>query len=157
MNDISLYESGNGGDLVLVNDDFQLVSGLFNNVYLCLFGGNIQGSTTDAVLVGEERKDWWGNKLLNSTNTDVQFNSTFENLLNTTALTSAGVSVLENAAKKDLQPLQEIGAIDVNILLTGADSLEMQIKITEKETNISQEFLLIWNETRDEITLNKVI
>lgn len=157
MNDITIYENGNGGDLVLTNNDLQLDAGLYNNVYLCLFGGNIEATSDEEVLPGEENRDWWGNRLFYEQDPNQQFNSLFERALNTTALTSAGISELENIAMRDLQPLQTIGNVSVNITLTGNDSLEMRIVITELDTNIPQQFMLIWNQTRNQIILNQII
>ncbi len=156
MNDIAIFETGNGGDFVLQND-FQLSSGLFNNIYLCLFGGNILGSTEDAVLTGEERNDWWGNNLFYPNSPNVQFNSRFERALREVTLNSSGRSELENIARRDLQSLAVLGDIDVSAILSGNDKLELRIVITQKNTNIPEQFLLVWNQTRAELIVNRII
>ena len=152
-----MYETGNGGNLVLMNNDFQLSGGLFNNVYLCLFGGNREGHTQDAVLPGEERNDWLGNELLYSDDADVQFNSRFEEALLTTPLTSAGRASLERTALQDLQPLRSVADVSVEVVLTDVDKLELRVVLTELETNIPTEFLFVWDQTANEIVVNSSI
>jgi hypothetical protein len=41
--DITIFESGDGGDLALINDDLATIEGLTNQVYLAWFGGNFRG------------------------------------------------------------------------------------------------------------------
>ena len=45
MKDFSIYESGDGGELLIVDDDFNLTEVLFQLVYLALFGGNVESIT----------------------------------------------------------------------------------------------------------------
>ena len=63
MEDILLYETGNGGDLLLQNKDIELVNPLYQQVYVALFGGNIQAITKGDEIEGQIREDWWGNSL----------------------------------------------------------------------------------------------
>ena len=98
--DIMIFENGSGGDLNLKNDDIETISGLMNQVYLALFGGNLEQNTSDDLSELEERNDWWGNSLLKKEN---QFNSNFERTLRTIPLNSSGLIKIENAAKEDLK------------------------------------------------------
>ena len=73
IKDILLYESGNGGDFNLKNNDIDVVVGLANMVFLCLFGGNIEENTTNETKLQSKRTDYWANELL-----DLNYNSNFE-------------------------------------------------------------------------------
>ncbi len=78
MDDISIYETGSGGDLELLGNDIASTSGLFNMVYMAWFGGNPEASTTGNELESELRDDWFGNALLFENEKEVQFNSILE-------------------------------------------------------------------------------
>ena len=75
--DLLLYENGNGGELLINNLDVALVDTLFQQVYICLFGGNIEANTKGNEKKGEQREDWWGNSLMFNNNSEKQFNSKF--------------------------------------------------------------------------------
>jgi len=96
--DIAIHESGDGGEINIVNEDVNTIQGLTNQVYLALFGNYEQVTTNQ--LTGVERFDYWGNAYLLSEN---QFNSTFEKTINEVALTSGGVNRLVDAAKTDFR------------------------------------------------------
>ena len=57
--DITLYETGSGGDFYLLNDDLNTGEALFQNIYLALFGGNYEDSTKSAYVENEQRFDYW--------------------------------------------------------------------------------------------------
>jgi len=66
--DLSIYESGNGGELIVTNNDLVLSETLFNQVYLALFGGYIEAVTRGDEPINEERLDYWQNSLFNGEN-----------------------------------------------------------------------------------------
>ena len=57
MKDLAIYETGNGGDLLINNNDLSSVEILIHQVYLCLFGGNVEASTRGNELKSEKRED----------------------------------------------------------------------------------------------------
>ena len=62
--DITLYESGEGGEFVLLTNDIETTGALWTNVYLALFGGNVESDHSDEEdSVNEPNLDYWGNKL----------------------------------------------------------------------------------------------
>jgi len=145
--DVMIYESGSGGDLNLKNEDIEKISGLTNQVYLALFGGNIEQNTSDDLAELDERNDWWGNSLLQS---EQQFNSFFERALNMIALTSGGISLLENAAKKDLKYLQKYADINIEGSIIGLNKFQLQVNMMEPDEN-STKIKFIWDGTKQEL------
>lgn len=105
---------GNGGDLQLLGNDLALVYGMENQVYLALFGGNVEGN-------------WWGNDLLMPNDTAQQFNSQTERALDNNVLNDAGIAKIQNAVKADLAYLKAIVTVVVSLL--DANVVEIQIKV----------------------------
>jgi phage gp46-like protein len=145
--DVAIYEAGSGGEWILKNDDIDTISGLTNQVYLALFGGNIEQDTSDDLLDLDQRNDWWGNFLLKEEN---QFNSTFERTLKTIALNSSGLSKLENAAKEDLQFLKEYADIEIDSQITGVNKMTLFVNVIEPNSQ-STKLKFVWDGTRNEI------
>lgn len=151
--DLMIYETGSGGDLNIKNNDIETINGLTNQVYLALFGGNIEQSTSENLDQLDERLDWWGNSLLDEEN---QFNSEFERKLNEVALTSEGVSILVNAAKKDLKYLENYADIDIFGSITQINRFEITINLTEPD-EISTKIKFIWDGTQNELIEERII
>jgi phage gp46-like protein len=147
ISDIFIFESFNGGELELVNDDLKVSQGLHNQVYLALFGGNVEESTTENLNELDERSDFWGNEYLTPEN---QFNSEFEKALNQVALNSSGISKLESAAKKDLQYLSEIANIAIAGSLIGFNKFQLIVELQEPNSQ-SVKVKFIWDGTRKEL------
>lgn len=147
ITDVSIYEAGSGGEWILKNDDIDAISGLTNQVYLALFGGNIEQDTSDDLVELDERSDWWGNFFLKSEN---QFNSTFERTLKTIALNSSGLSKLENAAKEDLAFLKEYADVEIDSQITGVNKMTLFVNLVEP-SNQSIKIKFVWDGTKNEI------
>lgn len=148
MNDVLIYEGGNGGELSLKNGDIETTDSLANQAYLAHFGGNVEASTTGNEVEGEERSDWWGNSFIE---TGSQMNSEIERALNNNALTSAGRSNIEDAANKDLQYLSEISDTGSTVALIGNDKLRITDTIDKTVKD------LIWDATKSELIEQKII
>lgn len=120
--DLLLKETGEGGDLVLLGNDFATVAGYENAVYMAMFGGG----------------RWWANRI---TEPAQRFTSKTENALRQNALTSAGRIAIEEAVKEDLAFLKDIPGTTLKVAttITGANRLELNININ------GQQFLLEWN------------
>ena len=84
--DIHLFETGSGGDFAIVNEDLLMGESLYQQIYLALFGGNIEASTKQSYLESEERFDYWGNSLIWNTTKTKQFNSETERIIQNTTL-----------------------------------------------------------------------
>lgn len=138
--DLTIYENFDGGDLFLQNDDLQIIDGLTNQVYLALFGGNVQQSESNELDEIEQRFDFWGG----------DFNSEFERKLKEVALNSAGIIEIENAAKLDLQYLQEFANIEVSADLTGVNTVELNVLVQEPDSQ-STKLTFIWDGTKNTV------
>lgn len=142
-----IYEFGTGGDINLKNEDVETVQGITNQVYLALFGGNIEESTSLVSESQNEKNDWFGNFYLD---TEHQFNSTFERTINKIALTSGGISTLIDAAKTDLKYLQGYADIEISGLIPSLNKFELIVQLTEPNKK-STKITFIWDGTRKEI------
>jgi len=145
--DIMIYESGSGGDLRIENDDIISISGLTNQVYLALFGGNIEQSTSDDLSELDQRLDWFGNELLDE---EFQFNSLFEKRLTEVALNSAGISLLEDAALEDLKYLKKYANIEVEGSIVGINKFQLEVDLQEPDQQ-STKVKFIWDGTKQEL------
>jgi hypothetical protein len=126
ITDILIYETGNGGDLLLRGNDMATVTGLENSPYLALFGGS----------------NWWGNYL-----TDNKFLSLTEDTLLDVALTSSGRKKIEDAILKDLEYLNNVDAeYSVSVTIAGANRVSMEININ------GDLFMMQWSP--DELYIN---
>ena len=103
MKDLTIYETGTGGDLKIVANDLALTTSVFTQVYLAFFGGNIEANTQGNEPEGVERFDYWGNDLLFKNQPNKQFNSNLERALYNTVYNSSGRIKIEAAAKQDLK------------------------------------------------------
>lgn len=113
---------GNGGDLQQLGNDLAVVYGQENQVYLALFGGNVDGNTSTTIGSG-----WWGNKLLYGNDTSKQFNSSTERMLNTTALNSGGLVKIQNSVKADLAYLK--ATVDVSVTMPAVNTVKIEVRV----------------------------
>lgn len=121
--DLAVIETGNGGDLKLRGNDLAVSNSVMNQVYLGLFGGNIENPKQN------ENTDWWANELLMKANPSIQFNTNIERIINTTTLNSSGRVTIENAIKKALQFLVDEGyTITVSVSIVSTDRIDTIIK-----------------------------
>lgn len=145
--DIAMYESGSGGELSLTNEDLTTIQGLTNQVYLALFGGNTEQSTSDDLNELDQRSDWWGNAYLSEEN---QFNSDFERTIREVALTGEGLSRLEDAAKNDLKYLSDYADIEIEASKISLNRVQILVNLTEPDSR-STKIKFIWDGTRNEL------
>jgi phage gp46-like protein len=155
--DITLFESGSGGDFSLLNKDIGLSERIYYKVYLSLFGGNTEASTKGDEIQGEERKDWWGNSLFFPGDLSKQFNSETEKILKNVALNSSGrISILE-AVKVDLKLFNNISQNDINVVLLNSNSVSIEVKISEPINNSSSILKMVWNNAKNEVITSLLI
>lgn len=155
--DIALISTGNGGDFILSGNDIEATSELYNQVYLALFGGNVEGSTKRVYAVGEQRPDWWANSLLFENNDVEQFNSLTERELKNVSLTSAGRVQIEQAVKIDLAFISELGQTEVSVSLLENNQLSIDVKLLEPSGEKSQALTFIWDAARNELIQTQII
>jgi phage gp46-like protein len=150
--DIGIYETGTGGDINIVNDDIETIQSLANQVYLALFGGNVEQSTSE-IVQGSERLDYWGNEYLDI---EQQFNSTFERALTQVALTSSGISKLEDAAKKDLKYLSNYADVSISGSIPDISKFRLEI-ILKQPSDESLKVVFVWDGNKNEVIEQRII
>ncbi|MFN8317160.1 MAG: hypothetical protein U0T32_12005 [Chitinophagales bacterium] len=128
MFDISIIETGNGGDLEFSGHDFVPVYDIRNMPYLAMFGGNVIPDPKSK-LEETQRFDYWANDLLMPNDFSVQMISKTEKLLNTTPLTSAGRVIIENAVKEDVKLLNSLATIVVSVVIVDTDRLNIILRM----------------------------
>lgn len=132
--DLALVETGSGGDFQKVGNDLATVYGRENNVYIGLFGGNVEESTPMVDKKDRIANDYWANNLFYKNQPLKQYNSKTERTLNTTALNSAGRIKIENAVKDDLVFLTALGVeVRVNVTLPGINMVKIEVVTIYKD------------------------
>jgi len=158
--DLSLFESGDGGDVIFTGGDLQITDALWNQIYMALFGGNVEQTTeeaeqtSDAIVI--QRFDWWGNTAFFFDKPQNQFNSRTERDLFETAITSEGRIKLEATIKKDLEFMSELAEIDVSITLTNNDRIKINIGFQEND-GIEERLVFLWDGTQIEEIIERTI
>jgi len=155
--DILIYETGSGGDLAVINGDISLNDQLLQQVYLCLFGGNVEASTKGDELPGQIREDWWGNSLLFGDNQAKQFNSETECALRDNPLNGSGRNNIIQAVNNDLKHFKSYADVKVDASVTGTSSLKITIKIQEPQNSIPVLVRLMWDNAKSELIFERAI
>ena len=133
IQDILIYESGDGGEMKLKNDDLETVSSITNSFYLALFSSKTSG--------------WWGNSELLADNT---FDSSFERTLDSVSLSSSGLKQLEQSALEDLNFLKIYG--EISVFASVLDLNKISLKINFKEPSGSEKIVkFVFDKLRNEI------
>lgn len=151
--DFALFETMDGGDMSLSNNDINTTESLWMQIYLGLFGGNVRQSTVDGIEDDEQRFDWWANAFL-TTEPDEQMNSETERVLNEVALNASGRLKIEQAVNNDLSFLQKLGTVDVEVSIPTIDRVQIDITITEPDEVTEQQFRIVWDATKSEIIIS---
>lgn len=149
--DIEIYESGDGGEMSIQNDDLALSSSLLQTAYLALFGGNTESSTRGDELPEQYRNDYWANTLLFKTEKEKQFNSETERTLNEVALNSSGRQKIVNSIKSDLKVLDGIATYNVEVSIQTIDKVSIFVQVNELGNGETRSFQIIYDVARREI------
>ncbi len=149
--DVALLESGDGGDITMNGNDIGVYYQDENEIYIRMFGGNIEADTKINRKNGERDVSFWGNKLFFNNDPNVSFNSLTERTLKLTELTSKGRSIIENAIKKDLQGLN--CTILVQIISTDRIRITLQNKLPDGSESIKK-YELVRNPLTGDFDLN---
>jgi hypothetical protein len=155
--DLNLYESGSGGELLLLNDDLSLSETLFQMIYISLFGGNVESSTTGNEIESQERKDFWANSLIFKEQKNKQMNSLTEKTLRETVLNSSGRLKIQSAVEQDLFFLKNIVNIAINVLILTSEKVVIEITLTSIDNQSSKLFQFIWDNAKNEVVIEKTI
>lgn len=157
MKDINLYESGSGGEIGLIGGDVVMTEQLFQQVYLCLFGGNQKASTIGNEVAGIPRYDWWGNSLIFTNNQAKQFNSITERTLYSTVLNSVGRQQILAAVNQDLQNFKSVANITVNVVILSTNRVQIIIGLTRPQNNQNAILQFTWDMAAQELIMDMTI
>jgi hypothetical protein len=157
MDDLVVYESGNGGDLQLLGNDLATTDSFFNMPYLGWFGGNPGFVTTGNEIESEQRFDWWGNELLFPNQEEIQFNSFLEDILNNTAVDSSGRNTIRNFATRDLNFLGTFATVTVDVVILDDNKVSILAKMGEPDNLDVKTFQFIWDATKKELIEEKIL
>jgi hypothetical protein len=155
--DLGLFESGDGGELSIINSDLNLTETLYQTIYLHLFGGNVEASTLGNEIDGQERFDYWANELLFSERQSKQFNSETEATLKNVTVNSSGRLRIKSAVENDLSFLKNIINFKVNIVILSTDKIKIEVIATEISNQAERIFQYIWDNAKDEVVISKTI
>lgn len=155
--DIHLFETGSGGDFAIVNNDLLMGESLYQQIYLALFGGNIQASTKSSYLASEERFDYWGNSLIWKDVKTKQFNSETERTLGNVALNSSGRLSILQAVNNDLDYLKGVVDFTVEVGIESVSRISITVSFSEKTNQQDKVLQMVWNNSKNEVIINKII
>lgn len=155
--DLLLYETGSGGDLAVLSNDLAMAESLYQQVYLALFGGNIEANTKSKYIESEERFDYWGNSLVWNVKTTMQFNSETERALKNNALNSSGRLAILQAVQNDLRYLTSILSYTVEVSVLGVNRLKITVNFTQRGNQENKVLQLVYDNAKNELIIEKII
>lgn len=155
--DILLYESGDGGEMSIQSNDLALAETLYMQIYLAMFGGNVEENTKTSYLVNEERFDWWGNTLFFDNEKSKQFNSNTERTLKNVTLNSSGRLEIIRAMNEDLSYLNDVLDFSVDVQLQDINKIGLIIKFSKKGNQEDKVLQLVYDNAKNEIIIEQII
>ena len=111
MTDFYLFQTPDGGDSGVNNNDIVTTEGVGTAIYLSLFGGNEDDPGGD-----NRKKDWWGN--LDESEPKLWYRSETQYLVRSLPATSSNLKRIEEAVKRDLAWMSESIAESLEIKVT---------------------------------------
>ncbi len=143
--DILLYENGNGGDLEILGGDLATTETIFQQMYLALFGGNVEQNTPDVRESDEESFSWWANTLFFENQESRQFNSNTERAINNNVLNTSGRLAIETAVNTDLEYLRNISNFTSSVSILSNNILSISVSLEQPEGIQDREIQFIWD------------
>ena len=133
-----IYETGQGGDILVTNNGVENTSAIYAIIYVTLFGGN------------EDNSDYWANDLCLKNNPEKQYKGNLEYKLKNTSLTPSGLEEIKDFALNLLKQIEYLATFTVEIRVVN-NNLKIIINAFEPETNKTDEIIFVWNATKNEI------
>lgn len=155
--DINLHESGSGGEMAIVSNDLLIGESLYMQVYLALFGGNVEANTIGNELLSEERFDWWGNPLFFREVPTKQFNSNTERALQNVVLNSSGRLEIIQAVSTDLEYLNNLLNYTIDVSFPNLNHILISINFSQKSNLEDKVLQLLYNNAKNELIIEKII
>ena len=153
MLNFTLYEDGNGGQLILRNNEILQTNSLATLAYLLMFGGNVEAETQKENAVGELKYDWWGNEPSKPSTTWI--NSQTENTLRGIEISSSSRFIIQQAVENDVESLKQYGEVEVEVTFQSSSRIKIDITITEPNAKSEKRLSIIWDASRNE-TIEKI-
>ena len=155
--DILLYETGAGGDFAIVDDDLAMGESLYQQIFLAMFGGNIEASTKATYFETEDRFDYWGNSLIWKNEKTKQFNSETERAIQNNALNSFGRLNILRAVNIDLEYLKSMLNFTADVQITGRDNLRIIVNFSQKTNQQDRVLQVVYDNAKKEVIIEKTI
>ena len=149
--DFNVFESGDGGELSIFNNDLSLTELLYQTIYIALFGGNVEASTLGNEIDREERFDYWANDLFFKNNPSKQFNSETERVLSEVTINTSGRLTIKSAVESDLFFIKKIATLAVNIVILDVDKISINISLSAIPNQINRDLQFIWDNARQQL------
>jgi phage gp46-like protein len=159
MADFSVTMTASGGDWFVEGSDIALTSAIYQQIILALFGGNVEASTKgEEAPAGTKREDYWGNAFT-SGQSEIQFNSEYERRVMNSAISTASLQGINDAARADLTYLEDLGVAQIESIesfLVDTDKIRTEIGIQEPGESTAQAFAIIWDATKTEFIITDI-
>lgn len=155
--DILLYETGAGGDFSIIDDDLAMGESLYQQIFIAMFGGNIEASTKATYFETEDRFDYWGNSLIWKNETTKQFNSETERAIQNNALNSSGRLNILRAVNIDLDYLKSMLNFTADVQITGRDNLRIIVNFSQKTNQQDRVLQIVYDNAKKEVIIEKTI
>jgi hypothetical protein len=154
MLNFTLYENGNGGQLILANNEILHTRSLATLAYLKMFGGSVEANTVIDNPEASLRFDWWGNDP--AQNSGSWINSNTERTLQGIPLNTANLFVIKKAVEKDVEILKKYGDVTVSVTYPEINQVKIVVTITE-QPNEASSLAIIWDASRNEVVQKNII
>jgi len=151
----TLFEDGNGGQLVLRNNEILQTRSLATLAYILMFGGNVNASTQKENAPGELKYDWWGNDP--NLPSETWINSKTEKTLRGIELTSSTRFTIQQAVQDDIASLSQYGETSVDVSFVSLNRVKIVITISEPSIVNDSRLTLVWDATRNEIIEKNIL
>lgn len=151
----TLFEDGNGGQLVLRNNEIVQTRSLATLAYILMFGGNIESETQKENSPGELKFDWWGNDPNKPSSTWI--NSRTERVLRGVDISSSSRFTIQRAVESDVKSLNKYGEVSVIVSFVSLNKISIEITISEPNIKKDNRLTLVWDATRNEIIEKNII
>jgi len=155
MLNFTLYEDGNGGQMVLQNNEILQTESLATLAYLLMFGGNVAAKTQQDNPIGELRIDWWGNDP--TENSEKWINSETEKVLKGIEISSQSLYTIQQAVINDTKSLEQYGNVTVLVSFPNLNRVSIEITIEEPSKINGNRLIIVWDATRNEIIRKDIL
>ena len=141
--DVKLVQTDDDGEISVEDGIVEMSGGLETAAYLSMFGGNEDDDGR-----GDNPFNWWGN--LDETETDKQFRSETQNILQGTPATTGNLLRVEDAINRDLAWFLEdnvASSVTASVSMPAVNRIKIIIDIEANGEESSFEFVENWKAT----------